>query len=186
MSVSVKFSLADPATGAVNTDAAPNEPAKSHNSHESIADANKAITVPISNKQSEKDALSLAITKATTHFIPIARSNSVTDVNEADAAMLAPSTASMIVGPSITNNISSLSDASVSIVRCQSGTTSLSILNNNPSSIESIVASSPAGSIEQFEATTTPISPDDASDSLIETIKCVAGGKLFTFSFFFV
>ena len=95
-------------------------------------------------RQIESDKTS-SNSKTLINFYPITKSMSVPDVNK---------------NSPINNNSLKLE------------TNLNDLLQTNSGSIESAIADSPAGSIEQFEATVnTPLSADDPVDSLIDTLR---------------
>jgi hypothetical protein len=104
--------------------------------------ANKSDNNNIRQIESDKNSSN---SKTLINFYPITKSMSVPDVNKNS--------------PINSNNLkleTNLND----------------LLQTNSGSIESAIADSPAGSIEQFEATVnTPLSTDDPVDSLIDTLR---------------
>ena len=109
----------------------------------------------ISNSNSNNSNSNTLVGKnnSQSHFYPITKSVSVPDIhqNHPDDSIRSASNQNKCVRPSDLNNL----------------------LLTNSGSIESAIADSPAGSInEQFEANVnTPLSTDDAVDSIADTLR---------------
>ena len=120
--------------------------------------------------------------KNSANYFTVIRSNSVPDVNasENNGSVTSGSNENLsFIGNNAqknSNNTNISSNANGSGIGGGQTNTSLHLNSNyyfrNPNSIESIAVPSPAGSLEQFDVTTTPLSADDTSDtSIIDSLK---------------